>query len=56
MIFQLQLQYLGQWGFPGKAVEDILLAGELGLDGKLQPVEGILPIVLEAKRAGFGAV
>ena len=45
---------LGAMGiFPEKAVEDILLAGELGLDGKLQPVEGILPIVLEAKKAGF---
>lgn len=45
---------LGAMGsFPEKAVEDILLAGELGLDGKLQPAEGILPIVLEAKRAGF---
>lgn len=45
---------LGAMGiFPEKAVEDILLAGELGLDGKLQPVEGILLIVLEAKKAGF---
>ena len=45
---------LGAMGiFPEKAVEDILLAGELGLDGKLQTVEGILPIVLEAKKAGF---
>ena len=45
---------LGAMGiFPEKAVEDILLAGELGLDGRLQPVEGILPIVLEAKKAGF---
>lgn len=45
---------LGAMGiFPEKAVEDTLLAGELGLDGKLQPVEGILPIVLEAKKAGF---
>lgn len=45
---------LGAMGiFPEKAAEDILLAGELGLDGKLQPVEGILPVVLEAKRAGF---
>ena len=48
---------LGAMGiFPEKAVEDILLAGELGLDGKLQPVEGILPIVLEAKRLVLGAV
>lgn len=45
---------LGAMGiFPEKVAEDILFAGELGLDGKLQPVEGILPVVLEAKKAGF---
>ena len=45
---------LGAMGiFSKKAAEDVLFAGELGLDGKLQPVEGILPVVLEAKKTGF---
>lgn len=34
-------------------VKQMLLIGELGLDGKVQKVPGILPIVLEAKSAGI---
>ncbi len=30
-----------------------LIVGELALDGKLRPVKGILPIVLEAKKWGY---
>ncbi len=33
--------------------EGKLFIGELGLDGTLRPVRGILPIVLEAREAGF---
>lgn len=32
-----------------------LIAGELSLDGGLQPVKGALPMALEAKSAGFSA-
>lgn len=37
---------------PQKALEDMEFAGELSLDGALRPVRGVLPMVLEAKRAG----
>lgn len=33
-----------------------LLLGELGLDGTLRPIRGVLPIVHEAKRRGFREV
>ncbi|UIO40481.1 YifB family Mg chelatase-like AAA ATPase [Brevibacillus brevis] len=33
--------------------ERILVLGELALDGSLRPVTGVLPILLEAKQAGF---
>ena len=36
-----------------KDVEDILIVGELGLNGQLRPVRGILPIVLKARREGI---
>lgn len=32
---------------------DIITVGELGLDGKINPVSGVLPIMMEAKRAGL---
>lgn len=41
---------LGQ--LSGECAEDMLLIGELGLDGCIQKVPGILPIVLEARDAG----
>lgn len=36
-----------------KSVEDMLIVGELSLDGKIQRVSGILPIVLEARELGM---
>ncbi len=36
------------WG----TLADAVLIGELGLDGAVKPVRGILPMVVEAKRAG----
>lgn len=39
---------------PGEALEDLLIIGELGLNGELRPVRGVLPIVRKAKAAGFG--
>ncbi len=32
---------------------DKLFLGELALDGKLRPIKGVLPLVIEAKRKGF---
>lgn len=36
-------------------LESLLIAGELGLDGAIQPVRGVLPMALAAARAGLGA-
>ena len=38
---------------PKEALEHFLLIGELGLNGELRPVRGVLPIVRKAKAAGF---
>jgi magnesium chelatase family protein len=35
---------------PAQSLEDRLLVGELSLEGRLQPVRGVLPIVLAARR------
>ncbi len=44
------LQTLGY--FREDATENILFVGELGLDGEIKPISGILPIVQEAARRG----
>lgn len=36
-----------------RAVEDCLIIGELGLDGKVRKVPGILPMVMKAKEEGI---
>lgn len=46
------LQTLGY--FREKATENILFAGELGLDGEIRPISGILPIVKAAAQKGIG--
>lgn len=38
---------------PREALTDLLMIGELGLNGELRPVRGVLPVVREAKAAGF---
>lgn len=38
---------------PKEGLTDVLMIGELGLNGELRPVRGVLPIVREAKAAGF---
>ncbi|MCX5194087.1 YifB family Mg chelatase-like AAA ATPase [Streptomyces sp. NBC_00249] len=40
---------------PG-AIADLVLIGELGLDGRVRPVRGILPAVLAAAEAGYRQV
>lgn len=36
-----------------ESLDNLLMIGELGLNGELRPVKGVLPIVKEAKSAGF---
>lgn len=38
---------------PQESLEGLLMIGELGLNGELRPVRGVLPIVRKAKEAGF---
>ncbi|GGQ10361.1 hypothetical protein GCM10010215_39330 [Streptomyces virginiae] len=38
------------------AIADLVLIGELGLDGRVRPVRGILPAVLAAAEAGYRQV
>ncbi|MFJ6936403.1 YifB family Mg chelatase-like AAA ATPase [Streptomyces sp. NPDC101132] len=39
-----------------RAIEDLVLIGELGLDGRVRPVRGVLPAVLAAAEAGYRQV
>lgn len=41
---------------PAELVHRTLVIGELGLDGSVRPVRGVLPMVLAAKRWGFHRV
>lgn len=41
---------------PRRAIAHTVLVGELGLDGRLRPVTGVLPAVFAASRAGFDEV
>jgi magnesium chelatase family protein len=41
---------------PPTALEATVLLGELGLDGRLRPVSGVLPVALWAKEAGMTAL
>ena len=38
---------------PQGPLDDLLLLGELGLDGRVKPVPGVLPALLAASKAGF---
>lgn len=39
---------------PAESLKDVLFVGELGLDGQIKPVRGVLPVVSEAARRGIG--
>lgn len=39
-----------------ESIERVMHLGELALDGRLRPINGVLPAVLAASRAGFGTV
>ena len=41
---------------PRAMAEEVMFFGELGLDGQLRPVRGVLPAVAAAVDAGFGTV
>ena len=41
---------------PRAAADGVMFFGELGLDGQLRPVRGVLPAVAAAVEAGFGTV
>jgi magnesium chelatase family protein len=41
---------------PRAGVDGVMFFGELGLDGRLRPVRGVLPAVAAAVQAGFGQV
>ncbi|MET3960512.1 magnesium chelatase family protein [Marmoricola sp. OAE513] len=41
---------------PAGALEDLVLIGELSLDGRLRAVPGVLPMVMAAAAAGIGRV
>jgi magnesium chelatase family protein len=41
---------------PRAAADGVMFFGELGLDGRLRPVRGVLPAVVAAEEAGFGKV
>ena len=38
---------------PPESLKDTMIAGELGLDGRIDPVNGVLPIVLMAREMGL---
>lgn len=39
----------GMGHIPGERLEDILVMGELGLNGSINPINGVLPAVIEAR-------
>ena len=44
---------MASYGYlPQKSLDGIFFAGELGLDGSVQGIHGILSMVIEARRAG----
>ncbi|MCL1801347.1 MAG: ATP-binding protein, partial [Promicromonosporaceae bacterium] len=46
----------GNKAFPPNITQNIVHLGELGLDGRIQPVRGILPMVAAAVAAGYPKV
>lgn len=53
----MAMAYLASTGdVPSEALENRLLVGELSLEGRLQPVRGVLPIVIAARARGVSEV
>lgn len=40
-------------GMPEEHLSDFMLMGELGLDGRLKPIKGALPVAIKAREQGF---
>ncbi|HEY5456092.1 MAG TPA: YifB family Mg chelatase-like AAA ATPase [Acidothermaceae bacterium] len=40
-------------GLPAQALEGVVFFGELGLDGRVRPIRGVLPAAMAAAAAGF---
>jgi magnesium chelatase family protein len=50
----IAMAMLGATGqVPSDCFKDYILMGELSLDGALQPVKGVLPMAIQAKKEGF---
>ncbi len=43
-------------GLPARALERVVFFGELGLDGRVRPIRGVLPAAMAAAAAGFNRV
>jgi magnesium chelatase family protein len=43
-------------GLPAHSLEGVVLFGELGLDGRVRPIRGVLPATMAAASAGFTRV
>ncbi|HEY0871278.1 MAG TPA: magnesium chelatase domain-containing protein, partial [Acidothermaceae bacterium] len=43
-------------GLRAKSLEGVVFFGELGLDGRVRPIRGVLPATMAAAAAGFGRV
>ena len=52
--FPIALGLLASMGvIKEKALKDTLVLGEIGLNGEIKPITGVMPIVLEASRNGY---
>lgn len=52
----IAISILSSLGYiPHKKLQQTLFIGELGLDGKVQKIAGVLPIIIEAKQQGYKA-
>ncbi|MBR5931737.1 MAG: YifB family Mg chelatase-like AAA ATPase [Lachnospiraceae bacterium] len=50
----IAMAILGAYGYvEGKDLDQVMIAGELSLDGKINPIHGVLPIALTAAREGM---
>lgn len=38
---------------PKESLKDVIVLGELSLDGKIHGISGVLPMIMEAERSGY---
>jgi magnesium chelatase family protein len=46
----------GDGALPDRVVRDVLVIGELSLDGSIHPARGVLPVAIAARRHGIGRI